>query len=140
MATEKRLFDASAKFIEKHFAKRLIDVYALIDVIENTDWYHINPQGKLVEGANSQRNTPLYKAADIHRALANAPIVDAVVVNHGRWLDVQETDMYVPDMKFTITKTAETCSNCKVRIGFIGAKQYLFDSVCPNCGAKMDLE
>lgn len=64
--------------------------------------------------------------------------VDAVEVVHGRWLDVQETDMYVPDMKFTITKTAETCSKCKARIGFVGAKRYLFDSVCPNCSAKMD--
>ena len=80
MATEKRLIDANAKFIEKHFAKRLIDIYALIDVIENTDWYHINPQGKLLAGANSQENIPLYKASDIHRALANAPTVDAVEV------------------------------------------------------------
>ncbi|MEF2838431.1 MAG: hypothetical protein U0N82_12000 [Oscillospiraceae bacterium] len=80
MATEKRLIDANAKFIEKHFAKRLIDIYALIDVIENTDWYHINPQGKLVAGANSQENIPLYKASDIHRALANAPAVDVAEV------------------------------------------------------------
>lgn len=66
------------------------------------------------------------------------PTVDAMEVVHGRWLDVRETEMYVPDMKFTITKTTETCSACKARIGFVGAKQYLFDSVCPNCGAKMD--
>ena len=72
--------------------------------------------------------------------IANAPTVDAVEVVHGRWLDVQETEMYVPNMKFTITKTAETCSNCKARIGFVGAKQYLFDAICPNCGAKMDGE
>lgn len=80
---------------------------------------------------------PILKLA-ANAVLNNTPRVDAVEVVHGRWLDVQETDMYVPDMKFTITKTAETCSNCKVRIGFIGAKQYLFDAVCPNCGAKMD--
>ena len=66
------------------------------------------------------------------------PTVDAVEVVHGRWEDVMETEMYVPDMKFTITKTAETCSECKARIGFIGAKRYLFDAICPNCGAKMD--
>ena len=65
---------------------------------------------------------------------------DVTTVRHGRWLDVQETDMYVPDLKLTATKTAETCSVCKARIGFIGAKLYLFDSFCPSCGAKMDLE
>ena len=68
------------------------------------------------------------------------PAADVAPVRHGRWLDVQETDMYVPDLKLTATKTAETCSVCKARIGFIGAKLYLFDSICPNCGAKMDLE
>ena len=68
------------------------------------------------------------------------PSADVSPVRHGRWLDVQETDMYVPDLKLTATKTAETCSACKARIGFIGAKLYLFDSICPACGAKMDLE
>jgi hypothetical protein len=66
------------------------------------------------------------------------PTVDAVEVVHGRWEDVKETEMYVPDKKYTVTHTAETCSNCKVRIGFIGGKQYLYDNQCPNCGAKMD--
>ena len=65
---------------------------------------------------------------------------DVAPVRHGRWLDVQETDMYVPDLKFTATKTAETCSVCRARIGFIGPKLYLFDAICPNCRAKMDLE
>lgn len=63
---------------------------------------------------------------------------DVAPVRHGRWLDVQETDMYVPDLKLTATKTAETCSVCKARICFIGAKLYLFDSICPACGARMD--
>lgn len=55
----------------------------------------------------------------------------------GRWEDVKETSLYVPDMKYTVTHTAETCSACKVRIGFIGSKQYLYDNICPNCGADM---
>ena len=63
---------------------------------------------------------------------------DAVPVVHGRWEDVKETSLYVPDMKYTVTHTAETCSACKARIGFIGSKPYLYDNICPNCGAKMD--
>lgn len=66
------------------------------------------------------------------------PTVEAMEVVHGRWEDVRETEMYVPDMKYTITKTAETCSECKARISFVGAKRYLFDTICSNCGAKMD--
>lgn len=79
-------------------------------------------------------NQPCTKCSHYQDAANVAP------VRHGRWLDVQETDMYVPDLKLTATKTAETCSVCKARIGFIGAKLYLFDSICPSCGAKMDLE
>lgn len=77
---------------------------------------------------------------DVASAINSVPNADVAPVRHGRWLDVQETDMYVPDLKLTATKTAETCSVCKARIGFIGAKLYLFDSICPNCGARMDLE
>lgn len=33
--------------------------------VEETTWYHINAKGKLVVGANSENNTPLYKAEDI---------------------------------------------------------------------------
>lgn len=83
--------------------------------------------------------TRRYENPEICKAEINAiPAGDVAPVRHGRWFDVQETELYVPDMKFTMTKTAETCSECKVRIGFVGAKQYLYDAVCPNCGAKMD--
>lgn len=77
---------------------------------------------------------------NILEVINSVPSADVAPVRYGRWLDVQETDMYVPDLKLTATTTAETCSVCKARIGFIGAKLYLFDSICPNCGAKMDLE
>ena len=33
--------------------------------IEETTWYHINAKGELVLGANSEIDTPLYKAEDI---------------------------------------------------------------------------
>ena len=120
--------------------KRLIDANALMDTVEGINWYHIDKLGYLASGANSQEHTPIYKAEDIYNAIKNAPTVDAVEVVHGRWLDVKETEVYSPDHRCTFTHTAETCSNCKVRIGFIGSKQYLYDNQCPNCGAKMDGE
>lgn len=74
----------------------------------------------------------------IKNVLDNSKTVDAAPAVHGRWEDVVETEMYVPDMKYTVTHTVETCSACNVRIGFIGSKLYLYDNICPNCGAKMD--
>ena len=65
--------------------------------------------------------------------------VDAAPVVHARWEDVRETVMYVPDKKATLTHTAETCSACKARVGFVGPKIYLYDKHCPECGAVMDL-
>ena len=67
------------------------------------------------------------------------PALDAIPVVHARWEDVKETVMYVPDMKATFTHTAETCSACKARVGFVGPKIYLYDKCCPECGAIMDL-
>ena len=97
---------------------------------------------KLIEAlpiVTEDKQISLYGAvADFMVMISEMPTVDAVEVVHGRWENVQETEMYVPDMKLTITKTAETCSECKARIGFVGAKQYLFDTLCPNCGARMD--
>lgn len=87
----------------------------------------------------SDYNQGWHDACDyIRERLENAEKADVAEVRHGRWLDVLETDLYVPGHKFTTTRTVETCSECKVRIGFHGAKQYLFDTICPNCGARMD--
>lgn len=55
----------------------------------------------------------------------------------GNWEDVQEEELYCPDIKTTITRTTQTCSCCKTRIGFIGPKRYLADAHCPSCGGKM---
>ena len=60
--------------------KRLIDANALVDAIEDIDWYHVNAKGKLVDGANPANNTPIYKAFDIYNAIKNAPTVDAIEV------------------------------------------------------------
>lgn len=47
---------------------------AVIDAIDNIDWYHISNKGELVQGANKQ-TMPLYKAADIFYAIDALPSV-----------------------------------------------------------------
>ena len=109
--------------------KRLIDANEVIRSMQ-----------RVIDEENNPNSLGCRVMREVIKGLELTPTVDAVEVVHGRWLDIQETETYVPDMKFTITKTAETCSNCKARIGFVGAKQYLFDAICPSCGAKMDGE
>ena len=116
--------------------KRLIDANALSDLLD----VEYRRKMELVRKGETHLDSLAEGIMSMAVVIGTMPTLDAVEVVHGRWLDIQETEMYVPDMKFTITKTAETCSNCKARIGFVGAKQYLFDAICPNCGAKMDGE
>lgn len=49
--------------------KDLVSRQAVIEAIEKTDWYHINKNGELVQGATSDMEA-LYKADDIYRAMA----------------------------------------------------------------------
>lgn len=53
---------------------------AAIGSIENVDWYHINQNGDLVSGANSQEHEPLYKASEIYAAFEKVPSADVVEV------------------------------------------------------------
>lgn len=46
---------------------------ATIDAIEGVDWYHINKDGRLVHGANSDDHEPLYKAKDVYKVLNDVP-------------------------------------------------------------------
>lgn len=57
---------------------RYTDMDLLIDKVEETNWYHINKNGELVMGANSETDIPLYKHSDIVRVLAEAPVADVV--------------------------------------------------------------
>ena len=65
---------------------------AAIEAIENTDWYHINHSGELVHGANSNDDTPLYKADDVYKAIDAVPAADVVEVKKDRCEDCQEWD------------------------------------------------
>lgn len=51
----------------------LIDREQTIAALENLEWYHINANGELAEGANSACDTPLYKADDVYAVLRKEP-------------------------------------------------------------------
>ena len=103
---------------------RLIDADELLESIEETTWYHVF-KGKLIHGANSKTDIPLYKASDIYSVLDAAPTVDAEPVRHGKWIALpKEFDTFCK------------CSLCNYPVDFNwGQTNY-----CPNCGAKMDGE
>ena len=48
---------------------------AAIDAMEGVDWYHINKDGQLTHGANSEEDEPLYKAEDVYKVLNDMPSV-----------------------------------------------------------------
>lgn len=133
---EKRLIDADA--LKKAMCYKCNDEYS--DPTEKGEPMveYIEREAAIgsIMGEPTEAHYPSWYADKIK----NIQAADVAPVVHGKWENVQETDMYVPDLKLTATKTAETCSECKARIGFIGAKLYLFDSTCPACGAKMDGE
>ncbi len=114
---------------------RLTDIDILTNIIEDTDWYHINKNGELVLGANSVDDVPLYKAEDIYRVLENAPIADSV--RHGYWEDFADKhDKRAKRHDFR-------CSICHNRASsFVCGRDDWWDigkpNYCPNCGAKMD--
>lgn len=63
--------------------KVLIEKEAVFKVIEETNWYHINKDGKLASGANSAEDIPLYKSDDIYKAVDSVEPVDAIPI---KWI------------------------------------------------------
>ena len=73
----------------------------------------------------------LWHSAAIRMAIDNAPTVDAVEVEHGRWEFSHTTTVE----KYDVVK----CSNCGHE-AFAIAIYVKEGHYCPNCGAQMDLE
>ena len=107
---------------------KLTDLDILTDIIEGTDWYHINKDGELVQGANSATDVPLYKADDIYRALESAPNVDAEKVAHGYWYK---------HLGFTLCSRCQTMFDVDLTMLQVPSA-WKMPNYCPHCGAKMD--
>ena len=76
----------------------------------------------------------------IRVSLTHVPAADVAPVRHGKWKDIFEYSIYCSDLKSTIELTEQKCNICRVVTTFKGAKLYLPDGYCPNCGARMDGE
>ena len=46
----------------------------VIDAIQGCDWFHVNKNGQLVQGSNSDLES-YYKAEDIYKAINRLPTV-----------------------------------------------------------------
>ena len=76
---------------------------AAIEAIENTDWYHINHSGELVHGANSNDDTPLYKADDVYKAIDAVLAADVVERKTGKWIPCSEV-LPKKDGRYQVTR------------------------------------
>ena len=100
---------------------RLVDVNVLKDRFKlRINW--------LEKDVHDQYSLGLFHGAEYDAKLIDeVPIVDAVPVVHGRWIELGSDD--TDDFCWK-------CSNCnEVQFEYPGRNNY-----CPNCGAKMDLE
>lgn len=73
-----------------------------------------------------------YHSNEIKSMLENIPTVDAVPVVHGKWIHPH-------------WRNSDFCYNCSACNGESMHKDYRWADkgiypICPNCGAKMDLE
>ena len=64
----------------------LIDRQLAIDAMENVDWYHINKDGQLIHGANSEEDEPLYKAEDIYNVLEQLPSAEPELIEREAYI------------------------------------------------------
>ena len=110
MANEKRLIDPDAKFIEKHFTKRLIDAEAIARKLKIQHCAECNVV-RQVQCSACWVNDVL--------DLLDGDSVDAVEVVHGRW--IKQTSY---PMKYV-------CSEC-------GHQKDYRRPYCEICGTKMD--
>ena len=58
----------------------LISRQAVIDAIEEVDWYHQNKNKDMVSGANSSEHQAWYKADDIYKSLEALPPTEAIPI------------------------------------------------------------
>ncbi len=96
---------------------RLIDADEAISTLENTPWYSLNKNGKLLNGSASDKVAFIHYL-DTKKAINKQQTVDVMPVVHGHW--EQKENMRC------------RCSNCHA------LKEQYHDLFCGNCGAKMN--
>lgn len=94
---------------------RLIDADSLVETLLNKDFLPVL----------------------VRRAIQDAPVVDAVPVVHGEWID-QYNDCYCAECSVCGDFYEATDQDTVTADSFKLFKQ--FYKFCPNCGAKMDGE
>ena len=110
----------------------LTDKQAAIEAIENTKWYHINKNGELVSGANSQEHEPLYRESDIYAALEEVPSADVQENVRGAWEEKEVND------EVAIEEWQSACCSVCGKYHTTPYMYYFDDfNFCPNCGADM---
>lgn len=92
---------------------------------------YIERQRAIVDACNSLELYPS-EYAKLEDALNRIPTADVVEVRHGKWIQPH-------------WKNSNYCCNCSECGGEAMHREYQWDKngiypICPNCGAKMDVE
>ena len=125
------LLEAADRLEELTGSGDLISRDALMERIENIDWYHEDECGKstvMRQGACSEEEA-WFKAPDIFAAVRNALVVEAEPVVHAHWV---------------MRGGRRYCSACGTRACVTRDTDDFWYTVgtkrCPECGAHMDEE
>lgn len=113
----------------------LISREALIERMENVDWYSTNDEGVLHSGADCQKNAYV-RWADVAEVMENVLAVEAEPVVHAHWEVVR--GVLTPGGDPLLR-----CPRCRSResehLGGIECNRAHWN-YCPICGAHMDEE
>ena len=113
----------------KYLGGDLISREALIERIENVDWYHQTECGTstvMWQGASSEEEA-WFKAPDIFATVREVPAAESEPVVHAHWEQYTDDDENWGDLPYF------KCSACGT-VELTGRKR------CPECGAHMDEE
>ena len=121
--------DASGRLRTNDYVRRK----EVIDAIEYINWYHV-ANGKLIEGANSKSDVPVYKAEDVYKAIDRVEMARDYPA--GKWVRTEDGKKYF-------------CNKCGFGALYAGVPEtgtpntfqwteLILSPYCPFCGRRME--
>lgn len=117
---------------EREATDDLISRGALMEAVEDIDWYSENQNLGLHEGARNEE-VAFVRYADVEAVIKAVPVAQVAPVVHGRWIERREIPSY-SNKNIPVVE----CSKCRIIFCDIINNHNFMYHYCPYCGAKME--